>query len=165
MKHAVLVGIVRMSGANTMSDIDPMQYARMLDAHHDHGAPPPPGYTPPAGQQPAQPPQDAPHTPDTGQPVAKQPEDLVALEARLRAQHDQRVRGDRERDDNEEILRRVLGNAYRPLPKADSTNTDAPRTRRDGSPLTELDKRLAIGMTRLFPYLDLGARVPPAYRR
>jgi hypothetical protein len=109
-------------------------------------------------------------TPPADAPAAQRapgaPESLTELEARLRAQHDQRVSGDRERDQNEELLRRVLGSAYRPLPTETATPAAAP-TRRDGSPLTELDVRLANELERLLPrVLDWsGARVPPGYRR
>jgi hypothetical protein len=154
-------------------NLDPMDYARQLDAHRDQGAPPPPGYTPLGLRTPDahRYTADDPPPPAAQQPPATgQGETLEALEARLKAQHDQRLRDakfETERPANEELLRRALGSNYRPVPKADNTEPPPPMTRRDGSPLTPADLKLAAEMQRLHPNIIdwTGARTPPGHYR
>jgi hypothetical protein len=126
-----------------------------------------------AAQQPAQP-----TTPPADANAAQrdpdgQGETLEALEARLRAAHDERVRNasfEAQRPANEAMLKNILGSAYRALADANAdsaSDAEYPQPgRRDGTPLTPLDMHLANELARLLPHMDLdGSRQPRSSRR
>lgn len=120
-----------------------------------------------AGQPAQQPASQAPPAPGPSSPTAGQGESLEALEARLRAAHEDRQRNASDAARNEELANQALrARGFSALPKLESMPTEPTRTRLDGSPWTPADRKLAEELQRYLPGIDLmGARTPPGYRR